>query len=52
MPIRIGLDLGQDAMVHVALVQQPAEYDSSPLELMPPEEPIAPPGLPEVLVVE
>ena len=39
-------------MVHVALVQQPAEYDSSPLELMPPEEPIAPADLPEVLVVE
>jgi hypothetical protein len=52
LPIRIGLDLDQDAMVGVELVQQPAEYDSSPLELMPPEEPIAPADLPEVLVVE
>jgi hypothetical protein len=52
LPIRIGLDLAQDAEVRVALVPQPAEYDPSPLELMPPEEPIAPPDLPEVLVVE
>ena len=52
LPIRIGLDLDEDAMVDVALVQQPAEYDPSPLELMPPEEPIAPADLPEVLVVE
>lgn len=52
LPIRIGLDLDEDAMVDVTMVQQPAEYDSSPLELMPPEEPIAPADLPEVLVVE
>jgi len=52
LPIRIGLDLDEDARVEVALVQQPAEYDPSPLELMPPEEPIAPADLPEVMVVE
>ena len=52
LPIRIGLDLDEDARVEVALVRQPAEYDPSPLELMPPEEPIAPADLPEVMVVE
>jgi len=52
LPIRTALSFNEDATVHVAMVPQPAEYDPSPLELMPPEEPIAPADLPEVLVVE
>jgi hypothetical protein len=52
LPIRTALNFREDAIVDVAMVPQPAEYDPSPLELMPPEEPIAPADLPEVLVVE
>jgi hypothetical protein len=52
LPIRIGLPLEQSAELHVVLVEQPADYRPSPLELMPPEEPSAPAGLPEPLIVD
>ena len=42
LPIRLRLALGVDTAVDVLLVQQPAAYVPSPLELMPPEEPIVP----------
>jgi hypothetical protein len=52
LPIRIGLELARAAELHVVLVPQPADYDPSPLELMPPEEPLVPDGLPPPLIVE
>ncbi len=42
LAIHTRLDLGQDTSLEAILVQQPATYVPSPLELMPPEEPIVP----------
>ncbi len=42
LPIRLRLALGADTTLDAMLVQQPATYVPSPLELMPPEEPIVP----------
>jgi Carboxypeptidase regulatory-like domain len=42
LPIRLRLGLGADTTLDAMLVQQPAAYVPSPLELMPPEEPIVP----------
>ena len=44
LPIRTALRLDRDQRIEVRLVLQPASYSPSPLELMPPEEPIAPEG--------
>jgi hypothetical protein len=41
---RMALDLHGVALLKVILVRQPADYDPTPLELMPPEQPIPPPG--------
>ncbi len=45
LAIQTALDLGQDADLRFALVEQPPDFKPGPLELMPPEEPIPPPGL-------
>ena len=42
--IRTTLELEHDATADVFLVQRPADYQPSPLELTPPEQPIPPPG--------
>jgi hypothetical protein len=42
LPMWVGMDLGEDTSMTVLLVPQPAGYDPSPLELMPPEQPIPP----------
>lgn len=42
LPIWVGMDFLEDTRLTVALVPQPAGYDPSPLELMPPEQPIPP----------
>ena len=44
LPIRVRLALSADTSLDVILVQQPAAYVPSPLELMPPEEPVVPEG--------
>lgn len=44
---RMALDLRGAPRLHVSLVRQPADYDPTPLELMPPEQPIPPAGLAE-----
>jgi hypothetical protein len=45
LPIRTTVPIDHDAEVRIGLVLQPASYEPSPLELMPVEEPIRPPGL-------
>ena len=52
LPIRIDVHFEDDVELKITMVQQPAEYDPSPLELMPREEPLAPADMPEVLVQE
>jgi hypothetical protein len=52
LSIRIDLPLIRNTQLEIIPVRQPADYDPSPLELMPPEEPLAPADIPEVLVVE
>jgi len=42
LPIWANLELREDTTVSVAMVHQPAGYLPSPLELMPPEQPVAP----------
>jgi hypothetical protein len=42
LPIRTPLDLGMDTRLDVSMVRQPAGYDPTPLELMPPERPVPP----------
>jgi hypothetical protein len=42
LPLRTRLDLDADAELHVALVEQPVSYEPSPLDLMPPEQPLVP----------
>lgn len=44
LPLRQRLMIDRDSAVAVQLVQQPQDYIPSPLELMPPEAPIAPEG--------
>jgi hypothetical protein len=41
---RIALDLRGTSLLKVILVRQPADYHPTPLELMPPEQPIPPQG--------
>lgn len=41
---RMALDLQGASFLKVILVRQPADYDPTPLELMPPEQPIPPEG--------
>jgi hypothetical protein len=48
LPIRTVLDLVQDVDLQIGLVLQPPSYEPSPLELMPPEEPIPPPEIEKV----
>ena len=38
------IDLSSDTELSVTLVRQPAHYEPSPLELMPPEQPVPPEG--------
>ena len=45
LPIRTTLYLEHDQRLAIKLTLQPASYVPSPLELMPPEEPIPPSGL-------
>ncbi len=42
LPIRTMLYMRENGELHVTLVRQPASYEPSPLELMPPEHPIPP----------
>jgi hypothetical protein len=44
LPIRSTVKLDGPSSFAVCLVPQPAEYVSSPLDMMPPEEPVPPPG--------
>ncbi len=45
LAIQTALNLGQDTELRFAMVEQPPDFKPGPLELMPPEEPIPPPGL-------
>jgi hypothetical protein len=45
LPIRTWIYLAGDDELDIRLVLQPAAYEPSPLELMPVEEPIPPPGM-------
>lgn len=45
LPVRTMLYVRTDGEMEVTLVRQPASYEPSPLELMPPEEPIPPEAL-------
>lgn len=42
LPMRQPLNLGRDTEASVTMVRQPAGYEPSPLELMPPEQPVPP----------
>lgn len=42
LPIWVGMDFQEDTRLTVSMVPQPAGYDPSPLELMPPEQPVPP----------
>jgi hypothetical protein len=42
LPQRIGLDLQEDINLKVIMVRQPPGYEQTPLDLMPPEQPIPP----------
>ena len=44
LPLRQRLNFGRDSGLFVQLVRQPPEYIPSPLDLLPPEAPIAPDG--------
>ena len=44
LPVNQRLMLNGDSAIAVQLVKQPPDYVPSPLELMPPEAPIAPEG--------
>ena len=44
LPIRQPIELTSDTELSVTLVRQPAQYEPSPLELMPPERPVPPEG--------
>jgi hypothetical protein len=45
LPIRVPVTLSGESAVTAILVKQPASYEPQPLDLMPPETPIAPPPL-------
>jgi hypothetical protein len=45
LTLRADLPLRRDASLTVLLVPQPPSYEPAPLDLMPPERPIPPPGL-------
>ncbi len=42
LPMRQPLNLGRDTEASITMVRQPAQYEPSPLELMPPEQPVPP----------
>jgi len=42
LPIHVPLDITRETELNLVLGEQPAGYVPSPLELMPPEEPIPP----------
>ena len=42
LPLRTRLELDGDTELSVVLVEQPVNYDPSPLDLMPPEQPLVP----------
>ena len=44
LPLDVTLDVTDDTELRLRLVRQPADYEPSPLELMPPEKPTPPPG--------
>ena len=44
LPLRQVVQLRENTELTIFLVRQPAGYDPSPLELMPPEQPIPPEG--------
>ncbi len=44
LPLDVQVDLTEDTQIELWLVRQPADYEPSPLELMPPEKPTPPPG--------
>ncbi len=44
LPMQVEVDVHDDTDLEVVLVAQPADYKASPLELMPREEVIPPPG--------
>jgi hypothetical protein len=44
LPMRQPIDLERDTELSVVMVRQPAQYEPSPLELMPPEQPVPPEG--------
>ncbi|MCP3982510.1 MAG: carboxypeptidase regulatory-like domain-containing protein [bacterium] len=48
LAVRAPVSLSEDTDVRVLLVQQPTSYEPSPLELMPPEQPILPEGFGEI----
>lgn len=45
LPIRTDLELLADTSLRISLVRQPADYAPTPLDLMPPEQPLPPRGL-------
>jgi hypothetical protein len=45
LPIRAPVSIDRPSDVTVRLVEQPADFVASPLDLMPPEKPVAPPEL-------
>jgi hypothetical protein len=45
LPVRAALQLARDSRIEIRLVRQPASYEPSALELMPPEELPVPEGL-------
>ena len=44
LPVRMDVDLREGTELSISMVRQPSNYEPSPLELMPPEQPIPPPG--------
>ncbi len=44
-PLRLVLDVDQGMNLHVIMVPQPQDYHYTPLDLIPPEEPLPPPFL-------
>ena len=44
LPIRSRIEVAADTDLTISLIDQPATYEPSPLELMPPEEPVPPPA--------
>ncbi len=42
LPLGVALDFDEDTELELSMVARPAGYDPSPLELMPPEQPVPP----------